>query len=282
MRVLLKMVGIIISLLPILPPTLSAQDKILTGYERLAIAEDLPDIKFERISIEHGLSQSSIRCIFQDRKGFMWFGTADGLNKYDGYKFTIYKPEFDNPNSLSHNVINSIYEDRSGGLWIGTDGGGLNKFNREKETFARYQHDPNNPYSLRNNYVTSIHEGRSGVLWIGTRGGGLNKLVLSKAEGSDREKEIFSHYQHHPNNPNSLSNNNVSSIYEDPDEPGVLWIGTAGGGINKLILPASVLSGSKAKGSNQEKENDIGQIAEGKEHSAKGVVVKAINEPFSL
>ncbi|MGH7450322.1 MAG: two-component regulator propeller domain-containing protein [bacterium] len=248
-------------------------------------------INFERISIEQGLSQSSIQCILQDRKGFMWFGTADGLNKYDGYRFTVYKnnpdnpnslsdnwvssiyedPDevgrvlwigtgnqglnklvlskaegsdrekekftpyknnSDNPNSLSDNVVTSIYEDRSGVLWIGTWGGGLNKFDREKEKFTHYKNNPNNPKSLSGNHVFSIYEDRSGVLWIGTWGGGLNKLDLSKAEGSDREKEKFTHYKNDPNNPNSLSDNWVNSIYEDRSE--MLWIGTAGGGLNRF------------------------------------------------
>ncbi len=101
------------------------------------------DIKFEHISLEQGLSQSSVYCILQDSKGFMWFGTQDGLNKYDGYSFTVYKHDPQEPQSLSHNRVHSIYEDQSGVLWIGT-GDGLNQFDREKETFTHYQHDPNN------------------------------------------------------------------------------------------------------------------------------------------
>jgi signal transduction histidine kinase/ligand-binding sensor domain-containing protein/class 3 adenylate cyclase len=179
------------------------------------------NLRFEHISIEHGLSQNSIRCILQDKKGFLWFGTeGGGLNKYDGYEFILYKPEPDNSLSISHNVILELYEDRSGNIWIGTDGGGLNRFNREKETFTRYQNDPDDPGSLSHNIVSAIYEDRSGNLWVGTRGG-LNRF--------EPESETFVRYQNNPAEPFSLSHDSVSYIYED--KAGVLWIGTTGGGL---------------------------------------------------
>ena len=78
-------------------------------------------LRFERISLEQGLSQSTVFSMLQDSQGFMWFGTEDGLNKYDGYTFTIYKHDPDNPNSLSSNAVSAIYEDQEGMLWIGTE-----------------------------------------------------------------------------------------------------------------------------------------------------------------
>jgi DNA-binding NtrC family response regulator/ligand-binding sensor domain-containing protein len=171
----------------------------------------------------------------------MWFGTEDGLNKYDGYKFTVYKSVPDDSTSLSHNFVYSIYEspDETGTLWIGTFGGGLNKFDRNKEQFTRYQADPNNPYSLSNNEVRSICEDQSGRLWIGTFGGGLNKLIPSSGSGqassdNERSSSTFIAYQHDYNNPKSLSSNLVNAVFED--NSGVLWIGTQGGGLNKLVV----------------------------------------------
>jgi len=163
----------------------------------------------------------------------MWFGTGDGLNKYDGYRFTLYKHDPDNPNSLGSNDVLAIYEDRSGTLWIGTRGG-LNKLvPSTKEgsplAFIHFKTNPNDTNSLSNNYVTSICEDRSGRLWIGTRDG-LNKLVPSDRGGSS---PIFSHWINEPGNPNSLSNNYVTSICED--RSGGLWIGTRDG-LNKLVL----------------------------------------------
>ncbi len=181
------------------------------------------DIRFERISVEQGLSQSVVNCILQDSKGFMWFGTGDGLNQHDGYGFTVYKHDPEDSNSLSNNVILSVYEDQSGVLWIGTYGGGLDRFDRENGQFTHYQNDPDDPHSLSDDAVWSIHEDQSGVLWIGTEGG-LNRF--------DREQERFIHYRADLNDPYSLSNNRVSSIHED--QSGVLWIGTYGGGLDRF------------------------------------------------
>ncbi|MGB8953031.1 MAG: two-component regulator propeller domain-containing protein, partial [Candidatus Aminicenantales bacterium] len=181
-------------------------------------------IKFLHLFMEDGLSQNSIYSIIQDSRGFIWFGTEDGLNRYDGYSFKIYKQDLEDPNSLSAIYIHTLYEDKSGVLWIGTRGGGLNKYDREKDQFIRYQAETNNPRSLSNNEVFAIHEDKSGVLWIGTNGGGLNKF--------DRANEQFTCYQADPNNPKSLSHNSVYAICED--KSGVLWIGTRGGGLNKF------------------------------------------------
>ncbi|MCP2606550.1 ATP-binding protein [Candidatus Aminicenantes bacterium AC-708-I09] len=208
--------------------------------------------------------------IIQDKQGFMWFGTEDGLNRYDGYEFKVYRNDHDNLNSLNYNYIKVIYEDSKGNLWIGTYGGGLDKFNPQQEKFIHYKYEVDNPYSLSNNYVTSIFEDKFGVLWIGTEEG-LNKFDSKKGrfirykhdinnpdslssdfitciyEDSkgilwigtenglnkfDRENERFIHYFHEPKNPHSISNNYIYSIYED--HLGNLWIGTYGGGLNRF------------------------------------------------
>ncbi|MCG3120025.1 MAG: Adaptive-response sensory-kinase SasA [bacterium] len=183
-------------------------------------------ITFEHISLAQGLLQSSITCIRQDRKGYLWFGTWDGLNKYNGYDFTIYKHKAQEPNSLSDDNISAIYEDRAGVLWIGTLEGGLNKFDREQEQFTHFVHDPKDPYSLSHNRVVTIAEDHTGTLWIGTRGG-LNRF--------DRATGRFTHFVNEPNNSTSLSHNHVTSIYADSTRK-ILWIGTYGGGLNHLNL----------------------------------------------
>ena len=96
------------------------------------------NIKFEHISDKQGLSSADIKCILQDSKGFMWFGTIDGLNKYDGSQFTVYKYKRDDKNSLSNNTINAIYEDKNKRLWIATPQG-LNLYNRELDIFKRIE-----------------------------------------------------------------------------------------------------------------------------------------------
>jgi two-component system sensor histidine kinase ChiS len=182
------------------------------------------DIQFDRISIEQGLSQSVVLCILQDSKGFMWFGTQDGLNRYDGYAFKVYEHDPQDPDSLSNSFVLALYEDGLGVLWIGTNGGGLNRLDRESGRFVRYVNDADDPNSLSDNQVLSIVEDREGVLWIGTNGGGLNRF--------DRETGQFTRFQTDPDDPHSLSDNGIDSIYEDRAR--VLWIGTNAGGLEQF------------------------------------------------
>ncbi|OGF67513.1 MAG: hypothetical protein A2Y62_06155 [Candidatus Fischerbacteria bacterium RBG_13_37_8] len=179
---------------------------------------------FERVSLEQGLSQSSVNSILQDDRGYMWFATQEGLNKYDGYNFTIFTYDPANKNSLSMNFIIALIKDSKGDLWIGTDGGGLNKFNPVTEQWIRFRNEPGNNNSLSNNYIQAIYEDREGALWVGTNGGGLERFEEAKSE--------WTHYQNEPGNANSLSDNHIRAIYEDKD--GIYWIGTSGGGLNRF------------------------------------------------
>jgi two-component system sensor histidine kinase ChiS len=121
-------------------------------------------IKFEHISLEQGLSQSVVYCILQDSRGFMWFGTDDGLNKYDGYCMIIYRHNLLDSTSICSSKIKSIYEDKNGTLWIGTENDGLNRFDREKGEFTRYREKD----GLSNDFIYGILEDDSGNLWIST------------------------------------------------------------------------------------------------------------------
>jgi ligand-binding sensor domain-containing protein/signal transduction histidine kinase/DNA-binding NarL/FixJ family response regulator len=177
-----------------------------------------PKIKFKRISIEHGLSNSTIENINQDKRGFMWFGTRDGLNRFDGYQMTVYRYHSKDSTTISDNYIRYIHNDREGNLWVGTING-LNRFVPDKNNFIRYKNNPAHSKSLSNNHITSIYEDRSGNLWIGTFGGGLN--IYKKIE------KTFSHFRHDPINSNGLSDDRVNCIYED--KAGNLWIGTEKG-----------------------------------------------------
>ena len=181
-------------------------------------------IKFEHLTIEQGLLNYDVLGIVQDDKGFMWFATLDGLNRYDGYNLKVYRQDPEVSDSLSDNPIRVVYEDRTGVLWIGTFSGGLNRFDRDTETFTHYQHNPADPNSLSNDGIRSIYQDRTGTLWIGTNGGGLNRF--------DSETEQFTHYQHDPDNPRSLGHDVIFVINED--RAGVLWIGTEGGGLNRF------------------------------------------------
>ena len=180
-----------------------------------ALYSQVDEIQFEKISIESGLSQSTILSMYQDSRGFLWFGTFEGLNRFDGYSFKVFKTDPKDPLSLSSNNIGSILEDHVGVLWIGTEDG-LNQFDRQTERFTRYKNDPQDSKSLSNNYIRSVYEDGSGIIWIATRGGGLNRY--------DRETKQFTHYRNDPGNQKSISNNNIFSIIEDDQE--YLWVGT--------------------------------------------------------
>jgi signal transduction histidine kinase/ligand-binding sensor domain-containing protein len=181
-------------------------------------------IRFKHISIAQGLSQSTVYCIRQDSKGFMWFGTQEGLNRYDGYKFKQYKHDPTDAKTISDNYVWTLYEDKNGVLWIGTFFG-LNRFDRERETFTHYKQNKDAPSGLSHNDVRVIYEDHDEDLWIGTGGGGLNKL--------DRKTGKFERFMSNTkSDKESLSHNDVRAIYEDGH--GVLWIGTAGGGLNRF------------------------------------------------
>ncbi|MDB4293445.1 hypothetical protein N9954_08570, partial [Maribacter sp.] len=111
-------------------------------------------IYFDHITTDDGLSQSDINGIYQDKQGFMWFGTHDGLNKFDGYDFTVFKPDNNKANSISSNLIYDVVGDKNGNLWIGTTGGGLNYFDQASQTFTQYKNELNNESSLSNNHIT--------------------------------------------------------------------------------------------------------------------------------
>jgi signal transduction histidine kinase/ligand-binding sensor domain-containing protein len=174
--------------------------------------------RFETISTEQGLSQSTVHAILQDRQGFMWFATEGGLNKYDGYQFTVYKHDPDDPRSLFDNVIDSMYEDRDGKLWIGTSVG-LDRFDPKNGTFLHYPQDFTGSPDLSGQLISVVFQAQSGILWVGTNGGGLAALNLTTNQ--------FTIYKHSPEDPQSLSSNSIDTIYED--QSGRLWIGTDSG-----------------------------------------------------
>jgi PAS domain S-box-containing protein len=203
-----------------------------TGPADASIPLDRP-LRFERFSLEDGLSQNSVLAMLQDQQGYLWFGTQDGLNRYNGYEFTVFKHDSEDPDSLSYSGVISLLQDRAGAIWAGTWGGGLNRYDPVTGRFTRYQHDPDNPGSLANDIVPALFEDSQGRLWVATNGGGLD--LFDPASGK------FTHHVNDPAQADSLSSNHISAILEDPS--GQLWVGTggfgaAGSGLNRFD-PAS-------------------------------------------
>ncbi len=182
------------------------------------------NLKFEHVGTSQGLSSSNTICMLQDSRGFMWFGTRDGLNKYDGYSFTVYKNKAGDRNSLSNNTINGIVEDADGLLWIATWGGGINQFNRETEKFTPFKHIKTNSNSISSDLVNSILIDGQGILWIGTEESGLDSY--------DTENNLFTHYVHKEDDPGSLGQNSIKDLFEDSQQN--IWIATMQEGLDLL------------------------------------------------
>lgn len=135
-----------------------------------------PNIRFTQMTIEEGLSQNTVISILQDRQGFIWLGTQDGLNRFDGYGFKIFRPESGNSKSISHGFIRDLFLDSQGKIWVGTDAGGVNRYDPDTGDFTHIAHDPDEPKSLSHNRVRLIMEDESGVIWIVTEKGYLNRF----------------------------------------------------------------------------------------------------------
>jgi signal transduction histidine kinase/ligand-binding sensor domain-containing protein len=220
-------------------------------------------LRFDRLSLNDGLSQDTVNAVLQDRLGFIWIGTSNGLNRYDGHTFTIYRHEPNDPSSLSDNSVLSLLEDSQGELWIGTHRG-LDRFDPTSWSFKgidqpglqgvqslaedqdqrlwigtqsqglwvldldsgslnQLRHDSSDPGSLSSDSVYDILVARQGELWIATDGG-LDRFL--PGSGS------FDHYRSVRTNPNSPTSSRLRCLLED--RSGAIWIGTEGGGLNRL------------------------------------------------
>ena len=194
--------------------------------------EVVNNLNFDFYSQEHGLSNNQIHAILQDKKGWMWFGTSQGVCRFDGYHFTVFKNDPEDSTSLKGNLVRAIFEDRKGQLWIGTENGGLNKFNREKENFQHYFYHDDHAV-LKDASVTSIHEDVSGNLWVGT------ETNLYRIENENKLTEL---------KPSNLSGFSGYFRILRSDPSGRIWIGTNNGlfiynpknnQAEKVILPLS-------------------------------------------
>ena len=241
---------------------------ILIAFDLLAQSK----ISFNHLTVESGLSQSAVTCILQDSRGFIWFGTQDGLNRYDGYNFKIFKNDPSDPHSLTDNFVFAIYEDPAGTLYVETQNGFFQKYNPGTESFAVIKKDSIDLTNFRVNRVDAVLD-EAEVRWVGSLGSetglkrtdkktgevtifkndpsdpesiGDNKvysvfrdrsgnLWIGTFNGLDKLNERtgkFTHYRNNPNDPNSLSDNWVWPIFED--SRGILWIGTVRGGLNRF------------------------------------------------
>lgn len=179
-------------------------------------AEILTREQFESLSIDEGLSNEYVTTIFQDSMGYMWIGTVDGLNRYDGERIKIYNRNYEDKNTLSSTYIMDIEEDMNGNLWIATDHG-LDILNRDTDTVMRVKDLPDDKYNLGELKITSLLKSshNENIMWVGTENG------LMKVNLEDNNIKAF---YHDKNNENSLTNSSINCLEEGQD--GAIWVGT--------------------------------------------------------
>lgn len=219
-------------------------------------------LRFDRLTVSRGLSAGGVICILQDHQGYLWAGTQDGLNRYDGYDFKVFKNRFSDKSSLSSDYITKLFEDTTHTLWIGTQKG-LNRYNALNGTFEHFLVDPVRPGDLTANEISGIWETKSGILLVAT-GTGLHRLLPDTGEFirweavnsalpekiqvtaflEDTAGKIWigtrhglyawnpkaneaRHFAHKPGDGSSLSNDSVTALLQDGN--GRLWVGTRKG-----------------------------------------------------
>jgi len=237
-----------------------------------AAAADTPashPMRFDHLTLDQGLSQSNVLAVLQDSEGMMWFGTENGLNRFDGYEFSYYKRERGNSNALSNDFIFDIAEDAAGDLWLATNGGGLAKLDRKSGQVVTYRHDAESDNSISSNVIRRITIDSAGIIWIGTRGTGLDRFdpetetvsradlgvepaavsgtvfaIYEDASGTlwvggdhglsriDKDSGESIAYVSDATDATSIGTHSVRAVIEDSSKQ--LWVGTFGGGLSRL------------------------------------------------
>lgn len=175
-----------------------------------------PLIRFERLSVQEGLSQTTVLDVFQDSRGFVWIATEDGLNRFDGYTFRIYRHDEQDPASLPSDTVWRIAEDRDGDLWVATQGGGVARWSHQLDTFTHYKSEAGNHGSIASNDARALAIDADGGIWIGFLDAGLDHL--------DPVTGVVKHWQASPDAPEGLPSDQVYALAVDRE--GDVWVGT--------------------------------------------------------
>jgi len=194
---------------------------ILLAENLLAQKTVVPFPTFDKITTENGLSNNSVYQVIQDKKGFLWFLTGNGLNRYDGYNFKNYGYDPTDSNSVANGFFYSLVQDKNGLLWFNSETEGIYSFNPATEKFFHYQRDPKNKNSLLNDQTTGLVADKTGYIWIATQSG-LNRL--------DPNTNTFTRITPQSNKESNFSNNFISAITIDEDDN--LWLVTSVPGLD--------------------------------------------------
>jgi ligand-binding sensor domain-containing protein len=175
---------------------------------------------FNILRTENGLSHNKVNCILQDKRGFIWFGTEDGLNRYDGKYFTVYRRTPGDTTCISGNIISDLLEDETGIIWIATEDGGLSAYDYRlppAKQFRQYRYTDGNEKGIPENHINAIADDHNGYLWIGT--GSYRTRRFNKKTGE------FSH-------PVKTGTSSILALSMDARDS--IWVGRAGGGLLKI------------------------------------------------
>jgi signal transduction histidine kinase/ligand-binding sensor domain-containing protein/CheY-like chemotaxis protein len=174
---------------------------------------------FHTLSAADGLPSSEVRKLAQDRDGYLWIGTVDGLARYDGVGFRVYRHNPADADSIAGNDVSALFVDRDNRVWCGGEDAGLSMLDARRGAFVHYRHDAKDPHSLAVSDVWAIAQSSDGAIWAGGYGAGLDRLA---ADG-----KTFAHFRHAEGNPDGLGSDNVLGLLGD--SAGRLWIGTDAG-----------------------------------------------------
>ncbi len=185
-----------------------------------------PYYKFTHFTSQDGLPQNSVLAILQDETGFMWFGTDDGLARYDGYQFKVYRHTPGNQHSIQNNVIRGLAQDRWGFIWVATEGGGINVFDPSTEKFLSFSTLSQNPLPIHAKKISSLMIDREGEIWVATLSEGIYRLRYPELEKTPELGEISGliETQHYHKDNSDLEDNNIWQLYQDSQ--GKIWTGT--------------------------------------------------------
>ncbi len=194
------------------PRVAAAALALLVLFTAAAIAEPSHHpMRFDRLTLDQGLSQSNVLAVHQDAEGYIWVGTENGLNRYDGYTFKHYRRERGNPEALPNDFIFDIAEDADSRLWLATNGGGLARMDRATGRVTTWRHDADNAASLGGNIVRKVYVDADGSVWAGTRYGGLSRF--------DARTETFTTWRF-------AEGNGADSVFAIlRDSKGAFWVG---------------------------------------------------------
>lgn len=192
---------------------------VLAGFA--AAGPDLPPVaaRFRRVGSEQGISHDTVFTVVQDRQGYVWLGTEQGLNRFDGYGSRVFTHDVNSAGSLAEDDVSGLLVDRLGRLWVATWGGGLDRFEPDSETFAHLRADPTRQDALHDNRVQTLLEDRDGRIWAATFAGGLSRL--------DPVTGRITTFRHDVGDPTSLPDDHVWALAQAPD--GAIWTGTERG-----------------------------------------------------